>query len=408
MLNKKIFFFIAVMLSPIVKASAISWAFLHLHTQVQAERNYNRALEASKKDNRPLIAYFGEPHMYYLKPLIELGFNKNDFTVRDAHWVIEKFETEHMEILSLMLKHAKFEDLLTESYYEKGNLLTYCLEQGYTESFSKIIESFPRLMANPAVSLFNNNIGVPYQRAFEISKQDSIPMIAHLMAENSIEDLDRLISFGLTAKKFTNRDLLWVIKESEHEDKAKLAFDLIFTENLTPSQKSFLIGLISTLDFLKENSFLSTAKSWLGGHSHSEVHSLLVYIIEQGYLKSFKQIISILPNLISDPEIISAKRYENAGLSGWSSYSYVEKKYNLSSWLMRGRNGEIGTYLKTSVKPYYLEAGRIILKQFMGEYDPDNHEASIDPQLFGLIQMVSLVDKEIQDKLAKTNIEEEK
>lgn len=371
----------------------------------QFENIYKSALISARLCKAPLISKLSELNLDHpeLSALVKLAFSRGDFDVRDAHWAIVNFLKEQ-RALDLMLENRDFENYLTESFNSEGNLLYHCLFNEFQQAFDRILKAFPILEANPGVTCFTINIGTPFREAKKLfAKDPSIPLIAYL-AINFNSSVEKWIDYGLFAKKFSTADIKWVVEEFSkpqmlNKPMAERIFHSIFAPDLTAQQKEFVLELITSVALPKESSLMSSTKYWLGGHSYSEHHNLVIHCIEHGYLSAFKEILEVFPELIELFDTAFVTRKEQEKTSSWFSY-YNDESYNLISWLMRPQNDKPAAYVEVnSMKPFYLQACQIIAKQFMVSYDPNNPQKEIDPQLFELIAKVTRVDKELSQKL---------
>lgn len=412
MINKKIFYLvISLSISESVNAVAIGQAFIENQTKLQIDRFFQKILKEREEQQKPLIAFIAEGPSLFRSQLVDMAFTNFNFTARDAHWAIEKYQTKEDIIFEFMLANKQMEDLLTEYFGQESNLLIYCLTHGYDEIYAKIRQTFPRVEANPQVGQFQATLGAPFRRALEQAINDpSMPLLGHLIHNNDSRSHGALIKHGLLAKKFTNLDLMWLIKEFSQPEKltkdlANRIFGQIFNEHLSKEQENFVIGLLSVVNIPKENSYLSGAKQWLHGHSHSEFHNILVECIELQYLKALEEILSAFPKI--DPsELKSVTRKEYVSTTSWfGSYTYQDANYSLISWLMRGRTKK-QVYLKGPLaRPHYQEAGRIIHKIFKLNYDQDNEEALVDPIILDLNEILTSQNEEILEKQTETKQE---
>jgi len=206
----------------------------------------------------------------------------------------------------------------------------------------------------------------PYQSAVDkTSKDKSLPLIGHLVLSNNSEAWDGLIRYGFNQNGFTTPDLKWVIKEYSQpsllkKDLAARLFEIFLAINKPEQRTVKIIELLTNVEIRKQA--YDGCKSYIGSHSHTEDHNLLVEMIEHGYFDAFKKILEVFPELVKKlASETSVKREEYKGKSdesAWVSYKYVyeTKTYNVIEWLMRNKSSYV------TENKNYIEAGVIIIE----------------------------------------------
>lgn len=203
------------------------------------------------------------------------------------------------------------------------------------------------------------------------------PLIGHLIRDNSEHFWEGLLSYGFHNKKFTEKDLWWVIRQprSSTSPKMREQAELLFASIVLNTKSENKAALLSLMDKLwikpkadeGNNEAADSKKRW-GNATHSEKYNMFAALVEYNHVNELGQIFENLPktlNHLFDTVVCTQEEWvSNTGSFFNPKHNYEAKTYNFIPWLMRKAPKTNKSILAKESRPlqHYVAAAQEVVK----------------------------------------------